>query len=317
MSPEAKAARRRRLLPWLALLVVYVVWGSTYLAIRVVVSEMPPLAAASLRFGVAGAVMAVVAAFVDRRHGWPNRRQWIDYALIGILLLAGGNALVMWAEKTVTSGIAALIVATVPTWITFLDGLRPGGQPWTIRVWLGTIIGLCGVALVARPEGGVETWHWPAVIALQVGALSWTVGSLYSQSVPKRLPLLSAAAVEMLAGSAILAVESRLFGEDLGAIASASPRAWQGLVYLAVFGSLAGFTAYAYCLNELPATTVGTYAYVNPVVAVALGALLLGEPVSAGLVGGGLLILLAVLLSTMRRPVRTRQPAPVPEEEPA
>jgi drug/metabolite transporter (DMT)-like permease len=305
--------RHPRLLPWLALFVTWTVWGSTYLAIRVVVREMPPFAAASLRFGVAGLVMSAIALFVDRRHGWPSRRQWFDYALIGVLLLGGGNALVMWAEKTVPSGIAALIVASVPMWITFLDGLRPGGQPWTMRVWGGTLIGILGVALVAMPEGGVQAGHWLAVIALQVASISWTIGSLYSQSVPARLPLFSASAVEMLAGSAALFLESRLVREDLGAIATASPTAWGALAYLAVFGSLLGFTAYAYCLNELPASTVGTYAYVNPVVAVLLGSLVLGEPVSAGLVSGGALILLAVLLTTMRR----ASPQPVPEEEAA
>jgi len=307
--------RSARVLPWLALLVVWVVWGSTYLAIRIVVLEMPPLAAAALRFGVAGAVMAAVAAVVDRRHGWPSRRQWLDYALVGVLLLAGGNALVMWAEKTVPSGIAALIVATVPMWFTLLDGLRPGGQPWTVRVWAGTAIGLVGVAFVARPAGGVEPGHWPAIVALQVAALSWTVGSLYAQSVPKRLPLLTASAVEMIAGSAVLFLESRLFGEDLARLGTASSSAWLGLAYLGVFGSLVGFTAFAYCLNELPASTVGTYAYVNPVVAVALGAVVLGETVSGGLVLGAVLILLAVLLSTMRkRPARPPATATLEEE---
>jgi drug/metabolite transporter (DMT)-like permease len=312
-------AARRGLLPWISLLVVWVVWGSTYLAIRVVVREMPPLAAAGLRFGVAGSVLAAAAFFVDRRHGAPGLRQWLDYALVGVLLLGGGNALVMWAEKTIPSGIAALILATVPMWLTLLDGLRPGGQPWTLRVWLGTLIGLLGAALVARPERGVEAGHWPAVIGLQVAALSWTVGSLYAQAVPKRLPLLSASAVEMLAGSAVLFLESRLFGEELGGIASASSTAWGALAYLAVFGSLVGFTAFAYCLNELPASTVGTYAYVNPVVAVALGSLILGEPVSAGLVSGGAFILLAVLLTTARRraPAPRSQPVVEAEEEAA
>jgi len=309
--------RHRGLLPWMALLVIWTVWGSTYLAIRVVVRQVPPFAAASLRFGVAGVVMTAVALFADRRHGWPSRRQWLDYALVGVLLLAGGNALVMWAEKTVPSGIAALIVASVPMWITFLDGLRPGGQPWTVRVWVGTLIGLLGVALVALPEGGVQAGHWRAVIALQVACISWTIGSLYAQSVPARLSLFSASAVEMLAGSAALFLESCLVGEDLAAFATASPVTWGALAYLAAFGSLLGFTAFAYCLNELPASTVGTYAYVNPVVAVLLGSLVLGEPVSAGLVSGGILILLAVLLTTMRRPARHPRPEPVPEEEAA
>lgn len=294
---------RRRLLPWLSLFVVWVVWGSTYLAIRVVVREMPPLAAAGVRFAAAGTVMSLVALVLDRRHGWPSRRQWLDYAFIGVLLLSVGNGLVMSAERTVPSGSAALIVATVPLWIVLFDGLRPGGEPWTLRAWIGTAVGLAGVALVVRPEGGVSAGRWPAIVGLQVACLAWTAGSLYSQAVPKRLPLASAAALEMLAGSAVLLVASRLFDEDLARLA-ASPRAWGGVVYLAVFGSLVGFTAFAYCLNELPATTVGTYAYVNPAVAVVLGALILDEPVTSGLLAGGTLILLSVVLTTLRPPPR-------------
>lgn len=300
---DATEARRpaRRLLPWIALLVVWVVWGSTYLAMRVVVREMPPLPAAGTRFLCAGAIMGLVALVVDRRHGWPTRRQVLDYALIGVLLLSIGNSLVMWAEKTVPSGIAALIVATVPLWILLLDGLRPGGQPWTVRVWVGTIVGLAGVALVARPEGEVSAAHWQSILGLQVATLSWTIGSLYAQSVPRRLPLASAAAIEMLAGSLVLFAVSWAFGGDWSGMSGASARAWGAVSYLVVFGSLVGFTAFAYCLNELPATTVGTYAYVNPVVAVALGALVLDEPLTRGLVAGGLLIVLSVALTTLRK----------------
>jgi drug/metabolite transporter (DMT)-like permease len=305
------------LLPWISLLVVWTVWGSTYLAIRVVVREMPPFAAASIRFVAAGAVMAVLAFVLNRRDGFPTRRQWIDYSVIGILLLGVGNALVMWSEKTIPSGIAALIVATVPVWIVLLDGLRPGGQPWSARVWAGTVVGLIGVALVARPEGGLTAGHWKGILALQVAAFSWTIGSLYSKSLSERLPVLTAAAVEMLAGGAFLFVESRLVGEDLSRIASASNAAWGALAYLLVFGSLVGFTAFAYCLDELPARTVGTYAYVNPVVAVALGALILDEPLSAGLLVGGLLILVSVLVSTMSVTSRAAAPAPSSSKEEA
>ncbi len=312
MSP-----RHRRLLPWLALLVVYVVWGSTYMAIRIAVREMPPFAAAALRFGASGLVMAAIAFFVDREHGRPTRRQLADYALVGVLLLAFGNAMVMWAEQRISSGITALIVGMVPTWLTLFDGLRPQGQPWTLRVWLGVMVGMAGVALVARPGGGIEAGHWPAVAMLMLASIAWSIGSLYSQSVPRRLPLFSAAAVEMIAGALLLAFESRLMREDLGRFVSASPQAWLALVYLAVFGSLVGFTAFAFCLNELPATTVGTYAYVNPVVAVLLGSVFLGEPLSAGLVTGAVLILGAVLLTTTRRrpprPIR-ETPAPVASE---
>ncbi len=294
------AVPRRRLLPWLSLLVVWLLWGATYLAMRLVVREMPPFAAAGGRFLCAGAVMGLVALVVDRKRGWPGLRQWLDYAAIGVLLLSIGNPLVMWSEQVVPSGIAALIVATVPVWILLLDGLLPGGRPWTGRVWLGAAIGLVGVVFVARPEGSVGSGHWPAILALQVACLSWTIGSLYAQRVPKRLPLASAAAVEMLAGGAVIALVSPLLGEDWSRIASASPRAWGGLAYLVVLGSLVGFTAFAYCLNELPASTVGTYAYVNPVVAVVLGWLALGEPLTAGLVVGALLILISVAMTTLR-----------------
>jgi drug/metabolite transporter (DMT)-like permease len=301
LSGMPHAAPRRHLLPWIALVVVWVVWGSTYLAMRVAVREMPPLPAAGTRFALAGAIMAVVALVVDRRHGRPTRRQVLDYALVGVLLLSVGNTLVMWSEQTVPSGIAALIVATVPIWILLLDGLRPGGQPWTARVWVGTIVGLAGVALVARPEGEMDRARWLAIMALQAACLSWTVGSLYAQSVSRRLPLASAAAIEMLAGALVIFTVAWLSGADWGRMAAASPRAWGGVAYLVVFGSLVGFTAFAYCLNELPATTVGTYAYVNPVVAVVLGALLLREPLTPGLVAGGLLIVLSVALTTLRR----------------
>lgn len=299
-SKAAMSPRRKQLLPWLALFVVYVVWGSTYMAIRIVVRELPPMAAASLRFLVAGTVMGVIALLVDRGRPRPTPRQLADYSVVGVLLLSGGNALVMWSEKRIPSGTAALIVATVPLWLTLLDGLRPGGQRWTARVWLGTAVGLSGVALVARPEAGMGTGHWVAIAALQVATLLWTVGSLYAQAVRQRLPLLTASAVEMLAGSVMLFLESRLLGEDLRLFTAASPPAWLGLAYLTVFGSLVGFTAFAYCLNELPASTVGTYAYVNPVVAVVLGSLFLGEALSPGLLAGAGLILVAVILTTMR-----------------
>jgi drug/metabolite transporter (DMT)-like permease len=301
---------RRQWLPWLALGIIYVVWGSTYMAIRIVVRDVPPVTAACIRFLVAGVIMALVAAVADRGRGRPTARQLADYAVIGILLLGFGNALVMWSERRIPSSIAALIVATVPLWLTLVDGLRPGGQRWTWRAWIGTAIGFAGVAFLVRPSGGVEAGHWPAILALQAATLCWTVGALYSQSLQKKLPVFSAAAVEMLAAGIFLFVGSRLLGEKVSGLAAAPAEAWWALLYLVVFGSLIGFTAFAYCLDELPASTVGTYAYVNPVVAVALGAFFLDEPLSAGLLVGGLLILVAVILTT----TQTREPAaPCPD----
>jgi drug/metabolite transporter (DMT)-like permease len=306
MSP-----RQRRLLPWIALGVVYVVWGSTYLAIRIAVREVPPMAAACVRFFASGVAMAVIAAVADRKRGWPRWRQIADYALVGVLLLSVANALVMWAEKTIPSGIAALIGGSMPVWLTLLDGVRPGGRHATVRVWLGMLIGLIGVALVARPEGGMASGHWLAILVLQGATVAWAVGSLYAQAIPEsdRLSVFTASAIEMLAASAVLAFESVvLFHDDWGAFRAASAHTWLSLSYLAVFGSLVGFTAFAYCLNTLPSATVGTYAYVNPVVAVLLGWLILKEPLSPGLLAGGVLILVAVLITTR---ARRRDPVPV------
>jgi len=292
-------ARTRRIMPWIALATIYVVWGSTYMAIRVVVREVPPMAAAGMRFLVAGILMAGLAAVVDRAHGLPSRRQLFDYALAGILLLAVGNGLVMWSEKAIPSSIAALIVASVPLWLTLFDGFRANGQRWSARVWTGTLIGLVGVVLVARPQGGIDPGHWTSILALQCATLAWTAGTLYAQSVTKRLPLFTAAAVEMIAGAVVLLAISTAAGEDLTRFAAAGRGAWLGLAYLTVFGSLVGFTAFAYCINELPASTVGTYAYVNPVVAVILGAVFLDERLTPGLLSGGALILVAVLFTTL------------------
>jgi drug/metabolite transporter (DMT)-like permease len=303
---------RAALVPWLALLTIYVVWGSTYLAIRVAVREMPPFAAASVRFLVAGLAMAAIAAWTDRGKGRPTRRQLLDYSLIGVLFLGFGNGLVMWSEQRIPSGIAALLVATVPLWITLLDGLRPGGQPWTLRIWAGTLLGLSGVYFVARPESGSWSGHLTGIVALQVATVSWTLGTLYSKAVRRPLPVMSAAAVEMLAGAAVLFGESRLLSESAQAFLGASPPAWWALAYLVVFGSLIGFTAFSYCLTVFSAGTVGTYAYVNPVVAVALGALFLDEPITAGLLVGGALIVGAVILTTTG--ARTAEPRPAASE---
>jgi drug/metabolite transporter (DMT)-like permease len=288
--------RRSPLLPWLSLSVIYVVWGSTYLAIRIVVQEMPPFAAASLRFLVAGSGLAVLALKADRGAGLPARRALRDYAIAGVLLLAAGNAGVMWAETRVSSGLAALLVATVPVWIALLDGFRPGGQRWTSRLWFGVLIGLAGVALVARPQGGAS--EWAGVAALQFGAFSWTLGVLWVKASPQKLPTLSAASIEMLAGSAVLFLESRIAREDGTALWHASSSAWLALGFLVIFGSMVAFTAFAYCLNELPASVVGTYAYVNPVVAVALGRVVLGEPLSYSMALGAALIVFAVAVVT-------------------
>jgi drug/metabolite transporter (DMT)-like permease len=192
--------------------------------------------------------------------------------------------------------------------VTLLDGLRPGGERWTARLWMGAVVGFAGVALVARPHGGAG--EWAGVGALQLAALAWTIGALYVKAIPQKLGTFPASAIEMAAGSAALLLESRLAGEDLTSMAHASGTAWSALAFLVVAGSLIGFTAFAYCLHEMPASTVGTYAYVNPVVAVLLGRAILNEPLSEGMLAGAALIVVGVVLTTHRPAV----PAPEPCE---
>lgn len=290
-------SRLRGYAPWIALGIVYVVWGSTYMGIRIVVRELPPFASAGLRFLVAGLIMTALAA---ARHGsaaWPRGRQWLDYAVVGLLLFSGGNALVVWAQQRLPSGMTALIVAITPLWVTLLDGLRPGGRPWSLRVLGGVLLGIAGVALIARPGTDLSSADLTRAAGLLAAGVVWSAGSLYAQSIRRPLPLLAAAALEMLVGGAAMGLESLLSGEDASRLLHASRSAWLAIAYLVVFGSVVAFTAFAYCLQQLPATTVSTYAYVNPVVAVLLGWLFLGETVSRGLVGGGVLILAAVLLT--------------------
>jgi len=296
---------RRSVLPWVSLSVVYVVWGSTYLAIRIVVREMPPFAAAALRFGTAGALLllfSILRAGVRLRPTW---RQCRDYSIAGGLMLAGGNAGVMWSETRVSSGLAALLVATVPLWITFLEGLRRGRQSG--RVWAGVVLGFVGVGVVARPEGA--SGDWAGIAALQAAALFWTLGLLYAQSIEDKLPTLLAAGIEMVAGAILLFTLSRVAGEDLSLLPRASAVAWTAWAFLMTFGSILAFTAFAYSLSALPATTVGTYAYVNPVVAVALGHVVLHEPLSTLTALGAALIVVAVVVTTHGvRPAAAAEP---------
>ena len=286
----------RRVLPWLALVTTWIVWGSTYLAIRIVVRWLPPFAAASLRFSAAGSVMGLAALGFDRRHGWPTRRQWLDYAVIGCLLLGLGNAVVMWSEQRLPSGLVALVVASVPLWITLIDGLRPGGEAWTLRVWLGALLGFLGVTLIAQPGASLDPGQAGGILALQGAALAWSLGALYSQSITRKLPLCSAAAIEMLAGGLLLVVESKVAGEDVARFAVAPREAWLALLYLAVFGSLVGFTAYAWLLRNARPAVATSYAYVNPIVAVLLGAVLYGESLGASTVIANVLVAFAVVI---------------------
>jgi drug/metabolite transporter (DMT)-like permease len=278
-----------------AYLLVCTVWGSTYLAIRVGVMRLPPMLFAGTRFIIAGLLLAgIVLAIGDRL---PRRlHDWKVNAITGVFLLLGGNAVVVWAEQHVESGAASVFVAAVPLWAAFFDALWPGGTTvLTWRVAAGLALGFLGSALLAGVTPG-ELMHADLAgpVALTLASASWAFGTVYSKRNPTDTSPYAASAVQMLAGGTVITLLGLLLGE-------AGRWHWSGaglgaLAYLVVFGSIVGFTAYAYALRHASATVVGTYAYVNPVVAVLLGWLILREEVTARTVAAMVLILGAVLM---------------------
>ena len=298
-------AMRARLL--LAFAAVYTVWGSTYLAIRFAVETLPPLLMAGARFIIAGAILLLWSRL--RGHGPPTRRDWITGFITGALLLLGGNGAVVWAEQRVPSGIAALLVAVVPLWMVLLDWLRPGGRRPVSLVFVGLALGLVGLGLLVGPDalrgGGAIDPVGAAV--LMIGSLSWAIGSLYTQRAPRPSSANTGSGAQMLGGGLCLLAAALMMGEGAQLdLAHASTRSLLGFAYLVTFGSLIGFTAYAYLLAHTTAAKAATYAYVNPVVAVLLGWAFAGEPVTARTLLAAAVILAGVAIITVardRRPV--------------
>jgi len=303
---------------WTALITVYLVWGSTYLAIRVVVDTAPPLLAMGARFLAAGLLLA---AFLLVRRGRSalrvTRRQLGGAALVGILLLLCGNGGVAVAEQTVPSGIAALLVAATPLWLVVLRRLA---RDRIARLTLvGTLVGFVGIAVLVLPGGltspdGSPVRAWGLVVVV-VAAACWALGSFLSSRIPMPGDAFVATTWEMLAGGVGLLLSGSVSGEladlDLGAVSGA---AWAWLAYLVLVGSLVAFSAYVWLLAHAPISLTATYAYVNPVVAVLLGALVLGEPITAAVVAGGAVVVLGVgLVVTSERPRRHGTP---PEPQP-
>lgn len=262
-----------------AYLLVCVLWGSTYLAIRIGVGELPPFLFAGLRFLIAGAVLLAVSRALG--YGLPRHAaDWRTQIVVGLLLLAGGNTFVVWAEQFMTSGAASIFVVTVALWMAFFDALIPGGKSelnW--RVLVGLSFGFLGTALlVGASPAEILRADLRGPLALTAASASWALGSVYFKRHPSDTSPYVASSVQMLAGGAFVTLLGLLLGE--AAEWSFTPRGMGALAYLAVFGSIVGYSAYAYALRHAPATIVGTYAYVNPVVAVLLGWLILDEPVT-------------------------------------
>jgi len=287
--------------------VVYLVWGSTYLAIRFAVESIPPLLMAGSRFVVAGgALLAVLAA---RREPMPGPREWGGSLVTGTLMLAAGVGAVSWAEQRIPSGIAALLVAIVPIWMVLLEWARTRERP-SPGAFVGLALGLLGVAVLISPRemvGGAPTDLLGAVVVL-CGTVSWAAGSVYGTGFPRPENPFMAAAAQMLSGGLVLVAVGLAAGEPL------EPAAWglRSLLswgYLVLFGSIVAFSAYTWLLRVDRASRVGTYAYVNPVVAVLLGWALAGEPLSTRvLVAAGTVVAAVVLIRRARfRPSTSRQ----------
>jgi drug/metabolite transporter (DMT)-like permease len=284
-----------RLLLVLAFAAVYIVWGSTYLAIHVVVDTLPAFTSAAIRFVIAGGLLLMLLAVKGTQL--PSPAQWRHSLISGTLMLVGGNGLVVWAEKSISSSLAALLVALAPVWFALLDWLRPGGVRPQLKTVMGIVVGFIGVAILVRPGDNAAGNTVPGSIAVVFAGLCWAGGSLYSKYSPNSGSPWMNAAAQMLCGGAGLAVVGLLLGEPAatpwGQVSAASVIS---LLYLIVFGSWIGFSAYLWLLRNVSATQVSTYAYVNPVIAVFLGWAFLEETITSSMIAGAMVVLAGVAI---------------------
>ncbi|MBM2839848.1 MAG: hypothetical protein HW412_376 [Bacteroidetes bacterium] len=295
---------------------VYIVWGSTYLAIRFGVETIPPFMMAGTRFVLAGILLYAWARLRGAQR--PTLIEWRSAAIIGTLLLFIGNGGVTWAEQRVPSGIAALLVATVPMWIVMFDWLLHGAVRPRPGVIIGLAIGFIGVLMLIGPDQllGHNRIDLGGVGVLMIACISWAIGSLYSRkAVLPKSPLLTTS-MEMLAGGTVLYLVAAFTGEfQRFDLSSVSMRSWLSVGYLSVFGSIIGFTAYVWLLRVVHASRVATYAYVNPIIAILLGWSLAGEQFTTQMLFAASIIIAAVVLiitNKSRGPVKTH----VPKREP-
>jgi drug/metabolite transporter (DMT)-like permease len=289
---------------WAALAAVYVVWGSTYLGIRLTIETIPPMLSGGARFVAAAAVLGAVLAIRRGRQTFRmTRREFLGAGLVGLLLLAGGNGMVALAEQYISSGLAALLVASVPLWLVIFRVVAHD-RPHLVSL-AGVLVGFCGVAGLSL-TGGTSASTIGIVIVL-AGALSWSIGSFLPGRIAMPKDPFVASTVEMAVGGVGLLLAGTVTGERLH-LSAVSASSWLALVYLVLFGSLVAFTSYVWLLGNAPISLVSTYAYVNPVVAVVLGVVVLHEHVTSQMIAAGFVIVLGVALV-----VSTERRAPSPE----
>jgi drug/metabolite transporter (DMT)-like permease len=312
--PEQKAATTASIV--LAFASVYFFWGSTYTAIRIGAAEMPALLLAGTRFLIAGAILLTWCRWRGLRLAWPPKTM-LTLSLIGLLLLGGGNVGLVYAEETVPSGLASLVLAVIPLFVALIEMVLPGGEPLPARGWLGLLLGFAGLAALLWPSlhngfGGDRALLW-AVAALLAGALSWTVGSILSRRARLKVNSFVAAAWQMVAAGAF----STLLGTALGQWPQfhLTAGAAGSLAYLITGGSLLGYTGYIYLIEHVPVGKVASYAYVNPVIAVLLGVFLLHERPEPAEFAGMAGIVVAVFLLTTAQVKAKGKPRPIEELE--
>ncbi|HVS33303.1 MAG TPA: EamA family transporter [Thermoanaerobaculia bacterium] len=315
--------KHEKALAWFAFAVVCIVWGTTYLAIRVAIETIPPLMLTCMRFVVAGIVMLGIAAWRGERIP-RDLRTIADLTLVGFLMVGLGNLAVAWAEQWVPSGMAALFVATAPFWMVVIEAFRRNGERINLRSGIGMLMGFAGVGLLVTPEGagGVFDRHFVlGAVAIQLGGIAWQLGSVRGKYTLKHVPLLASAGLQMLSGGIIVAIAGFALGEHTRLTFNTKTLA--AYIYLTLFGSIIAYSAYVYALAKLRTTQTSLYAYVNPVVAVILGWLILNERLTIVSVLAMIVILAGVaLVQTALRPqasgLRPRETAlPPPVRTPA
>ncbi|MEU8267500.1 EamA family transporter [Sphaerisporangium sp. NPDC049002] len=308
---------------WAALAAVYVVWGSTYLGIMIAIETIPPMLSGGLRFASAALILGTVIAVRGGLGSFRmTRREFLGAGLVGLLLLTGGNGMVAIAERHISSGLASLLVASVPLWLVIFRMMaRDRPRPLTLA---GVLIGFCGVAGLSLT--GAASSSAVGIVIILAGSLSWSIGSFLPGMISMPRDPFVASTVEMAVGGAGLLLAGTVFGERLHP-AAISGSSWLALAYLVLVGSLVGFTSYVWLLGNAPISLVSTYAYVNPVVAVILGVVVLSERVTTQMFTAGIVIVLgvAMVVSTERRghrpgtdePARDTDPGPTRGHPPA
>jgi drug/metabolite transporter (DMT)-like permease len=292
-------ARERRLgyLSWVA---VCVIWGTTYLGIRICLESMPPALMGGLRWTIAGTLLAVYVR--ARGEVLPPVSRWGGIALMSFLLLGLGNGGVVFAEQWVPSGLAAVLVATAPFWMSGVEALLPDGERLTRRTMAGLVIGFAGILVLVWPDlaldRGTDRRFLAGVIALQIASLGWALGSSYSKRYARNDDILGTTALQMLGGGLMMVAAGTVRGEWPQLFFTS--RTAISLGYLSTIGAIGGFVAYSYALRHLAVSFVSLYAYINPVIAVALGVTLLGEPFDIRMASAAALVFLGVAVVRWR-----------------